>query len=59
MAKRIKHIIRMESTALGSNGKPTGHNYATHRNKKNGEKLELRKYDPIARKHAIYKEKKA
>lgn len=60
MAKATKHIIRMESTGLNSRGKPTKHSYATHKNKRNSsEKLELMKFDPIARKHVLYKEKKA
>lgn len=38
----------------------TGHEtYITKKNKKNTpDKLELRKYNPVARKHTIYKEKK-
>ena len=33
-------------------------NYFTHRNKKTGEKLELRKFSPRVRKHTIHKEMK-
>ena len=37
----------------------TGHYYTTTKNKKTMEgKLELRKYDPVVRKHVIYKEAK-
>ena len=37
----------------------TGHYYTTTKNKRNTEgKLELRKYDPVMRKHVIYKEAK-
>ena len=37
----------------------TGHFYTTTKNKKNTEgKLELKKYDPVAGKHVIYKEAK-
>lgn len=37
----------------------TGHFYTTSKNKNNTEgKLELKKYDPVAGKHVIYKEAK-
>lgn len=38
----------------------TGHFYVTKKNKKTGgqEKLEIKKFDPKARKHVIYKEGK-
>lgn len=37
----------------------TGHFYTTTKNKKKStEKLQLKKYDPVARKHVIYKEAK-
>lgn len=37
----------------------TGHFYTTTKNKRNTtEKLELKKYDPVVRKHVIYKEHK-
>lgn len=37
----------------------TGHFYVTTRNKKLGTgKLELKKYDPVARKHVLYREAK-
>jgi len=37
----------------------TGHYYTTTKNKRTMEgKLELRKYDPVVRKHVIYKEAK-
>lgn len=37
----------------------TGHFYTTTKNRtKKGEKLEVRKYDPVARKHVNYKEGK-
>jgi len=45
--------VKMESTA------GTGHYYTTTKNPRNHpEKMELRKYDPVVRKHVIYKEKK-
>lgn len=37
----------------------TGHYYTTDKNKRsNPDKLELKKYDPVVRKHVIYKEAK-
>ncbi len=37
----------------------TGHFYTTTKNKRlQSEKLELKKYDPVVRKHVIYKEAK-
>ena len=37
----------------------TGHYYTTTKNKRlNHDKLELRKYDPVVRKHVIYREEK-
>ena len=37
----------------------TGHFYTTTKNKKTTpNKLELKKYDPVVRKHVIYKESK-
>lgn len=45
--------IKLESTA------GTGHFYTTTKNpRENPEKMEIRKYDPVVRKHVIYKEKK-
>ena len=45
--------IRMNSTA------GTGHFYTTDKNKRTmPDKLEMKKYDPVARKHVIYKEAK-
>jgi len=53
MAKSARDKIRLVSTA------GTGHFYTTDKNKKNTpEKMEMRKYDPVARKHVIYKEAK-
>jgi large subunit ribosomal protein L33 len=46
-------IIKMESTA------GTGFYYTTTKNRRNTQaKLELRKYDPVAKKHVAFKEKK-
>lgn len=50
-SKRDK--IKLESTA------GTGHFYTTSKNKRNmPEKMEISKFDPIARKHVVYKEAK-
>lgn len=49
----MREKIKLESTA------GTGHFYTTDKNKKKGqEKLELKKYDPVAKKHVIYRETK-
>ena len=47
--KRINVLLR---------NKETGVSYITSRNKK-GEKIALKKYDPVLRKHVILKETKA
>jgi large subunit ribosomal protein L33 len=53
MAKSARDKIRLVSSA------GTGHFYTTDKNKKNTPgKMEMRKYDPVARKHVIYKEAK-
>ncbi|BAP58699.1 50S ribosomal protein L33 [Candidatus Tachikawaea gelatinosa] len=53
MAKGGREIIKL----LSSIG--TGHFYTTTKNKRNkSTKISLKKYDPVARKHVIYKEKK-
>jgi large subunit ribosomal protein L33 len=50
-SKRDK--IKLESTA------GTGHFYTTSKNKRTmPEKMEMTKFDPVARKHVIYKEAK-
>ena len=49
----MRDIIKLVSTA------GTGHYYTTTKNKKNTpEKLVLKKYDPVIRKHVDYKETK-
>ena len=49
----MREKIRLVSSA------GTGHFYTTGKNPKNkSEKLELKKYDPVARKHVVYKESK-
>jgi len=53
MASTSREKIKMESTA------GTGYFVTTVKNKRNTtEKLELNKYDPVARKHVKFKEKK-
>ena len=53
MAKSKQTLIRMVSTA------DTGVFYVTTKNpKKTTEKLTLKKYDPVARKHVAFKETK-
>ena len=54
MAKRGKReIIKLESSA------GTGHFYTTVKNRQNTpNKLEIKKYDPVVRKHVVYKETK-
>jgi len=49
----MRDKIKLESTA------GTGHFYTTTKNKKTTpEKMEIKKYDPVARKHVPYKETK-
>jgi large subunit ribosomal protein L33 len=53
MAKSAREKIRLNSSA------GTGHFYTTDKNKRNmPEKMEIKKYDPVARKHVMYKEGK-
>lgn len=49
----MREKIRLVSTAK------TGHFYTTTKNKRNTTgKLEIKKYDPVIRKHVVYKEHK-
>jgi large subunit ribosomal protein L33 len=49
----MRDIIKLVSSA------GTGHYYTTDKNKKNTpDKLVLKKYDPVVRKHVEYKEAK-
>ncbi len=49
----MREKIKLESTA------GTGHFYTTTKNKRTmPEKMEIKKYDPVARKHVAYKETK-
>jgi len=53
MAKPATILIKLVSTA------DTGYYYVTKKNPRNTtEKLELRKYDPVVRKHVVFKESK-
>ncbi len=48
-----RELIRLVSTAN------TGHFYTTDKNKKTKtEKMEIKKFDPVVRKHVAYKESK-
>ncbi|WP_346838176.1 50S ribosomal protein L33 [Microbulbifer sp. SAOS-129_SWC] len=49
----MQEKIRLNSSA------GTGHFYTTTKNKRNmPEKMEIKKYDPVVRKHVMYKEGK-
>jgi large subunit ribosomal protein L33 len=49
----MREKIRMNSSA------GTGHFFTTDKNKRTmPDKLEMKKYDPVARKHVVYKEAK-
>jgi large subunit ribosomal protein L33 len=53
MAKAIREKIKLVSSA------DTGHFYTTTKNRRTmPDKLELKKFDPVARKHVMYKEAK-
>jgi large subunit ribosomal protein L33 len=53
MAKGTREKVKLESTA------GTGYFYTTTKNRqKTPDKLQLKKYDPKARKHVLFKETK-
>ena len=53
MAKQSTILIKLVSTA------DTGYYYVTKKNPRTStEKLEFKKYDPVARKHVAFKESK-
>ena len=53
MAKPAVQLIKMESTA------GTGYFYVAKKNPRTiTEKLQFKKYDPVARKHVVFKETK-
>ena len=50
--KEARSYVKMQSTE-------SAHCYYTERNRRNStNRLELRKYDPVLRKHVLYKEAK-
>jgi large subunit ribosomal protein L33 len=50
--KENRHIIKLKSSE-------STHIYSTFKNKKNDpERIQMKKYDPIVRKHVMYKEEK-
>jgi large subunit ribosomal protein L33 len=53
MAKKgSRQIIKLKSSQ-------SPHFYSTYKNKKNDpERIEMKKYDPVVRKHVMYKEEK-
>ena len=53
MAKSVREKIKLVSSA------GTGHYYTTSKNKRTKtDKLQMKKYDPVVRKHVLYKESK-
>lgn len=53
MAKPVTQLIKLVSSA------DTGYYYLTKKNPRNStEKFEFKKYDPVIRKHVIFKEAK-
>jgi len=57
-AKRSEDLIMREKIRMNSTA-GTGHFYTTDKNKRTmPDKLQMKKYDPVARKHVIYKEAK-
>ena len=51
MAKPATILVKLESTAN------TGYYYVTKKNPRNQtDKMEFRKYDPVARKHVLFNE---
>jgi large subunit ribosomal protein L33 len=53
MAKSAREKIKLVSSAA------TGHFYTTTKNKRTKpEKMEIMKFDPVVRKHVVYKEAK-
>ncbi|HGG58588.1 MAG TPA: 50S ribosomal protein L33 [Gammaproteobacteria bacterium] len=53
MAKAAREKIKLVSTA------DTGYFYTTTKNKRNTpDKMEMKKYDPVVRKHVLFKEAK-
>lgn len=58
-AKRFEEQLAMREKVRMNSTAGTGHFYTTDKNKRTTpDKLEMKKYDPVARKHVIYKEGK-
>ncbi len=56
--KRFEELLMREKIRMNSTA-GTGHFYTTDKNKRTmPDKLEMKKFDPVARKHVIYKEAK-
>ncbi|GAB3283625.1 50S ribosomal protein L33 [Parasphingorhabdus pacifica] len=52
-ASEVRPIIKLRSTA------GTGHTYVTRKNRRNNpDRMRLRKFDPVARRHVWYREEK-
>ena len=57
-ATRFRRSIMRDKIKLVSSA-GTGHYYTTTKNKRNmPEKMEIKKFDPVVRKHVMYKEAK-
>lgn len=49
----LRPVVKLRSTA------GTGHTYVTTKNRRNApDRLQLRKYDPVARQHVEYREQR-
>lgn len=59
LAMAQDHLVKLVSVG-DEKGAGKGHTYYTRRNRKSVEnKHEFKKYNPLIRKHTVYKEKKA
>ncbi len=59
MREKIKLVSTATHVGGKKDGQKTGHYYATTKNKKTTpDKLSFMKYDPVVRKHVLYKEYK-
>ncbi len=59
MREKIKLVSTATHTGGRKDGQKTGHYYTTTKNKKTTpDKLSFMKYDPVVRKHVLYKEYK-
>lgn len=55
----MREKVKLVSTGVKENGEKTGYYYTTDKNKRTTtDKLEFMKYDPIIRKHVLFKEEK-